>query len=266
MKKVFEFDDIVAVETAIGNLRRYNQAMYMSLDDARIDTGIAEKYFRAADGSEEKLKLRKMVRAAVIMACNDNPDIPDKYKRKVGDRMSREYVSAMDAAAIDFGYFSGEYGMPGSVKAEEERERRHKEIALVRKTHFIDKVTKKIRSRGIRIVEKSSIEKIIQVVADEEPTIRWATRGIMLASDLIPKEVRQKIRTMAAKACEKASNIIHYRIERFERTPFGSKVMNVMRNKVEPVLEKGFDKVSAACSKIKSTAKSISIGIKSIFA
>lgn len=266
MKKIFEFDDIVAVEAALGNLRRYNQAMYISLDNTQVDNEIAERYFRAPDGSEEKINLRKTIRAAAIMSCNDNPDIPDKYKRNVGDRMSREYVASMDAAAIDFQYYSGEFGMPGTLKAEEEREKRHKEIAIVRKTHFIDKATKKIRNRGIRIVEKEGIERIIQVVIDDEPTIKWTTRAIMWVSDIIPEHVKQKTKTMASDAFEKASNIIDSHMERFERTSFGRKVMSVMREKVKPVLERGYDKVSAICSTVKNTAKRLYTGFKSFFA
>lgn len=266
MKKTFEFDDIVAVEIALANLRRYNQAMYISLDDSHIDNEIAEKYFRAPDGSEEKLILRKAIRAAAIMSCNDNPDIPDKYKRKVGDRMSREFVSLMDAAAIDFQYFSGEFGMPGTSKAEKEREKRHKEIAIVRKTHFIDKTTKKIRKRGLRIVEKSGIEKIILIGIEEEPVARWTARSIMWASDLIPGEVKKKIKEKAEDAWEKASNTINRHIERFERTSFGSKVKTVMENKVMPVVEKGYNKVADACSSLKNKAKSLWTKTKSIFA
>lgn len=266
MKKTFEFDDIVAVEIALGNLRRYNQAMYISLDNSHIDNEIAEKYFRALDGSEEKINLRKAIRASAIMSCNDNPDIPDKYKRKVGDRMSREYVSAMDAAAIDFQYFSGEFGMPGTVEAEKEREKRHKEIAIVRKTHYIDKTTKQIRKRGFRVVEKSGIETIISVVTDDVPTVKWTTRVIMFVSRLIPDDVKIKIKEKAENAWEKASNTINRHIERFEQTPLGSKLKNVMENKVTPVIEKGYNRVADVCSSIKNKAKSLWTKAKSFFA
>lgn len=267
MKRVFEFDDVCAVEVALGNLRRYNQAMYISLDEEYIDKEIAEKYFRAKEGSEEKKQLRKQIRAAAIMSCNDNPDIPEKYKRKVGDRMSREFVSAMDAAAVDFQYFSSEFGMPGSLKAEAEREKQHKEISIVRKTHYIDKVTKQIRKSSIRIVEKKGIKTFVEVVTNESPdVVRWATRAIMFATRLIPESVKEATKQTAKKAFEKATNIIDKNIERFENTSFGSKVKNVIETKVAPVVQKGYEKVSKFCSSVKQKTKSILTGIKSIFA
>lgn len=266
MKKVFEFDDVCAVEIALGNLRRYNQAMYISLDEGHIDKYIAEEYFRVKDGSDEKLQLRKQIRAAAIMSCNDNPDIPEKYKRKVGDRMSREFVSAMDAAAVDFQYFSCEFGMPGSVKAEEEREKRHKQIAIVRKTHFIDKATKQIRKTGVRIVEKEGIQTVLEFATDNEPVVKWTTKALMITSRFVPDSVKEATKRTATKAFEKANNIIDKNIERFEKTSFGSKVKNVMETKVAPVVEKGYEKVSEFCSTVKQKANSFMTGLKSIFA
>lgn len=266
MKKVFEFDDICAVEIALANLRRYNQAMYISLTDDYIDKDVVERYFRAQEGSTEKLQLRKQIRAAAIMSCNDNPDIPEKYKRKVGDRMSREFVSAMDAAAVDFRYLSGEFGMPGTTKAEEEREKRHKEIAIVRKTHYLDRITKQLRKTGVRIVEKEGLKTILEIVIDEEPVVKWTTRSLMFVSRFIPESVKEASKKTAKKVWEKTNNIIEKNIERFEKTYFGSKVKRVMETKVAPVVKKGYEKVSNLCSSVKQGAKSLWTGFKSVFA
>ena len=76
MIRTFEFDDIAAVEASLKNLRRYNQAMYISVDEKFIDNELAELYFRSEEGSDKKIALEKMIGAAAIQACNDNPDIP----------------------------------------------------------------------------------------------------------------------------------------------------------------------------------------------
>lgn len=267
MKKVFVFDDVCAVEIALGNLRRYNHAMYISLDEEYIDQDVAERYFRAKEDSEEKMQLRKQIRAAAIMSCNDNSDIPEKYKRKVGDRMSREFVSAMDAAVVDFQYFSGEFGMPGSIDAEAEREKRHKEISIVRKTHYIDKATKQLRKSGIRIIEKEGIKTIFEVAINDSPdVIKWSTRATMFATKLIPESVKEATKQTATKAFENTANIIDKNIERFEKTSFGSKVKNVMETKVAPVVQKGYEKVSELASSVGRELKSLWTKAKSKFA
>ena len=46
MIRTFEFDDIAAVDASLKNLRRYNQAMYISVDEKLIDNDLAELYFR----------------------------------------------------------------------------------------------------------------------------------------------------------------------------------------------------------------------------
>jgi hypothetical protein len=45
------------------------------------------------------------------------------------------------------------------------------------KTHYLDKATKIIRNRSIRLVEKEGISKIIEVIITEEPTIKWTTQA-----------------------------------------------------------------------------------------
>ena len=112
MIRTFEFDDIAAVDASLKNLRRYNQAMYISVDEKFIDNDLAELYFRAEEGSQEEIALEKMIGAAAIHACNDNPDIPQKYKQKVGNRMQREFLSSFRASKVDFLYHSGQLGMP----------------------------------------------------------------------------------------------------------------------------------------------------------
>lgn len=265
MIRTFEFDDIAAVEASLKNLRRYNQAMYISVDEKFIDNEMAELYFRAEEGSDKKIALEKMIGAAAIQACNDNPDIPQKYKQKVGNRMQREFISALRAADVDWQYYSGQFGMPTLVQAEKEREKRHKEIAIVGKTHYLNKATKIIRRRSIRIAEREGIRKVLEVITDNEPTIKWTTRAAMWATSLIPDSVKNKVKATAKNAFEETANIIEKNVERFANTSFGSKVVNVMNTKVAPIIERGVEKVVAACSTVKQKAKSLLTKAKSFF-
>ena len=266
MIRTFEFDDIAAVDASLKNLRRYNQAMYISVDEKFIDNDLAELYFRAEEGSKEEIALEKMIGAAAIQACNDNPDIPQKYKLKVGNRMQREFLSSFRASKVDFLYHSGEFGMPTAIQAEKERERRHKEIAIVGKTHYIDKVIKKIKRTESYILKRNGIKTILSTVIDELDTVRWTTRAIMWTSNLLPDSVKNKVKATAKTAFEKTANIIEKNVERFANTSFGSKVVNVMNTKVAPIIERGVEKVVAACSTVKQKAKSLWTKVKSIFA
>lgn len=265
MIRTFEFDDIAAVDASLKNLRRYNQAMYISVDEQLIDKDLAERYFRAKEGSNEEIALEKMIGAAAIQACNDNPDIPQKYRQKVGNRMQREFLSSFRASKVDFLYYSGQFGMPTTTLAEKERARRHKEIAIVGKTHFIDKATKMIRRYSVRLVEKEGLRKVFEVITDSGSTIKWATRAVMWAAYLIPDSVKNKVKETAKRAFEKTANIIEKNVERFANTSFGSKVMNVMNTKVAPIIERGVEKVVAACSTVKQKAKSWWTRTKSFF-
>lgn len=262
----FEFDDIAAVYASLKNLRRYNQAMYISVDEKLIDKDLSERYFRAKEGSKEEIALEKIIGAAAIQACNDNPDIPQKYKQKVGNRMQREFLASFRASKVDFLYYSGQFGMPTTTIAEKERERRHKEIAIVGKAHYLDKAMKMIRQCSVRLVEKEGICKVFEVITDSEPTVKWATRAVMWTARLIPASVRNKVKETAKRAFEKTANIIEKNVERFANTSFGSKVVKVMNTKVAPIMEKGIDKVVEACSIVKQKVKSWWTRAKSVFA
>lgn len=264
MIRTIEFDDVAAVEASLKNLRRYNQAMYISVDEAYISNELAVAYFHAEEGSADEISLEKMIGASAIKACNDNPDIPQKNKLKAGDRMQRELLSAYRAAKVDFMYYSGQLGVP--VKAEKEREKRHKEITIVAKTNYLDKAGKIIRRRPIRIAEKEGLQKVLGLLKVPEPAIKWTTRVVMWATSLIPDDVKTKVKETAKTAFEKTGTIIENKIERFSNTSFGSKVVKVLNEKVAPVVERGIDKVIEGCSKVKQKVKSLWTTVKSYFA
>ena len=266
MIRTFHFDDIAAVAASLKNLRRYNQAMYISVDEKFLDDDLAELYFRAEEGSKEEIALEKMIGAAAIQACNGNQDIPQRYKQKVGNRMQREFLASFRASKVDFLYHSGQLGMPTTIQAEQERERRHKEIAIVGKAHYLDKATKIIRQRSIRLAEKEGISKIIEVITDNEPTIKWTTRAALWAKSLLPNSVKNKVKATAKEYFEKTANIIEKNIERFAKTPYGSKVVNVINTKVAPIIERGIENVAQVCSTIKQEFKSAWTKFKSCFA
>ena len=145
------------------------------------------------------------------------------------DKENKELLSSFRAAKVDFMYYSGQLGMPTSIKAEKEREKRHKEIAIVAKTNYINKATKIIRRRSVRIAEKEGVRKVLEVLTDSEPTIKWTTRVIMWATSLIPDEVKDKVKETSIIAIERTAAIVNKNIERFANTHFGSKVVKVMK-------------------------------------
>ena len=55
-------------------------------------------------------------------------------------------------------------------------------------------------------------------------------------------------------------------IARFESTPMGQKVSNFMREKVDPIVEKGVNKVIEIASTVKQKVKSGWTALKSVFA
>lgn len=265
MKQIIIFDDLSAIEVGLKNLRRYNQAMYISVDDALIDDSLASLYFRAEQDSDI-ISLEKIIGASAIQACNDNPDIPSKYKQKVGNRMQREFLSAFRAARVDFQYHSGKFGVPASIEAERERERRHKEISIVSKTAYLDKATKLAKRIPERTFKRDIVRKLWDTVTDNSSVAKWATRATMWAGRLIPDSVKVEVKKTANDFFEKTATIIEKNVERFSNTSFGSKVVKVLNEKVAPVIERGVDKVIEACSKVKQAAKSVWTKVKSIFA
>lgn len=88
----------------------------------------------------------------------------------------------------------------------------------------------------------------------------------MWATSLIPDSVKNKVKATAKNAFEETANIIEKNVERFANTSFGSKVVNVMNTKVAPIIERGVEKVVAACSTVKQKAKSWLTKAKSFFA
>ena len=156
--------------------------------------------------------------------------------------------------------------MPTMPEAEKERERRHKEISIVVKTHYLDKATKIIRNRSIRLVEKEGISKIIEVIITDEPTIKWTTQAATWATSLIPERVKNKVKATAKEYFEKTANIIEKNIDRFAKTPYGSKVVNVINTKVAPIIERGIENVAQVCSTVKQEIKSAWTKLKSRFA
>lgn len=262
MKRTFEFDDIAAVDMALKNLRLYNRAMYISVDEKSIDNRLTEEYFRAVE-SEKEAELEKVIGAAAIQDCNDNPDIPQKYKQKVGNRMQRELLAAVRAAKVDYRYQCGEFGMPGSPIAEKEREKRHKEIAIVGKAHYLKKATKSIRRVSSRIAQKEVICRILKELTDNTVVVKWGTRAIMLAVGLIPDRVKTKVKERAKEVFEKTANIIERGGEKFKETPVGSKVMELLETKVAPVINQGIDTVQRVISQGKIVFRRLKTRIKS---
>lgn len=266
MKRVFEYDDASAVEAALRCLRQYNHAMWISVDEEHLDKELAERYFRAEENSEDEINLEKQIGAAAICSCNDNPDIPQKYKVKVANRMYREFLGAFRASKVDFMYSCGKFGMPNLPEAEKERERKHKEIAIVNKVRYLNNVTKIIRRRSKRIIQYEGLKKIFHTITDSEPTIKLTSRIIMFASGFIPEKVKDSIKETADDAFEKTANILNKNVERIKQTEVGKKVTEVYENKIEPIVRVGYEKVAEVCSKVKHAAKSTWTKIKSFFA
>ena len=264
MKRTFEFDDIAAVDMALTNLRLYNRAMYISVDEKTIDklvcNKLIEEYFRATR-SEKAAELEKVIGAAAIQDCNDNPNIPQKCKQKVGNRMQRELLAAVRAAKVDFLYASGELGQP--LEAEKEREKRHKEIAIVGKAHYLKKAKARIHRVSSRIAQKEVICRILKELTDNTFVVKWVTRAIMLAVRLIPDSVKTKVKERAKEVFEKTANIIERGVEKFKETPAGSKVMELLETKVAPVINRGIDTVQRVISQGKIVFRRVNTRIKS---
>ena len=266
MKKWVEIDERAAIESALNNLRRYNRAMYISLDASVLNEtkSVVEKYFVASEGSSEAIALEKVIGRAAIEAVYDNQDVPKQYKKKVAERTAREFIGACKAAKIDYDYTTLAYG--SGIKAEQERERRHKEITVLKNYRYLDKITKKIQKAPSKIAKKATISTIVDTITDEKDETRWAKRAVYFLTDLVPDRVKDNIKDTAKKGFEKAANIIDKAIARFESTPMGQKVSNFMREKVDPIVEKGVNKVIEIASTVKQKVKSGWTALKSVFA
>ena len=83
---------------------------------------------------------------------------------------------------------------------------------------------------------------------------------------MIPERVKNKVKATAKEYFEKTANIIEKNIDRFAKTPYGSKVVNVINTKVAPIIERGIENVAQVCSTVKQEIKSAWTKLKSRFA
>lgn len=260
----FCFDDQASVEAALKCMRRYNRAMYLSVYDSYIDDTLLKEYFEVEDGAEREEVLENAIGAAAIRCCFSDPAISEENKEKCASRMQREFIAAARAAKVEYLYQSGRLGVP--IVAEQEREARLKEIAIVQKATYIDKASIAIRRMGKNILAREGIQAILDTFIDSEPTCRFCRRAVMWTWRLIPQGVKDAVKKTAVTAFEKVANVIGRGIERFEQTKVGQKVKRFMETKVEPVLQKGYEKVAAFADKVKDKVKFGWRKLKSIFA
>lgn len=258
--RTFELDDCAAIETSLNNLRIYNRAMYLSLEAKEINANIEiiEQYFQAEEGSEQETALLNTIGASIIRACNDDPAILQQDKVKAGNRMQREFRSALLASKVDYLYETGKFGMPNTLPAIKERELRLKEIALVEKANFIDRASKRLRKIGKGLALGGALTGVLREVIDSDVRVRWTRRAIMWTVSLIPPKVKTAIKEKATELMHKAEGIIDTCTQKFEQTTFGRKVKQVMSEKVAPILKKGINaigKISEGISTRWRTAK-----------
>lgn len=83
---------------------------------------------------------------------------------------------------------------------------------------------------------------------------------------MIPERVKNKVKATAKEYFEKTANIIEKNIDRFAKTPYESKVVNVINTKVAPIIERGIENVAQVCSTVKQEIKSAWTKFKSCFA
>lgn len=290
MKQIYFYDEQAAVEEGLKALYRYNNALRFPVDESYINESVLSDYFLSED-EHFCIDCEKRLGRSVIKYCCDNPDILNKSRN--AQLMYSQFLEAMRGAKIEAEYNCGKYGV--GIKAEQEREQRLKENAIVQKPVFIEKAKKYLKDSPIKIV-KSGVRHVITpaimgsiathgiwgaTIAGASVTILGVTVstpllvgaavgiGMSLAYEgvkrLMPPKIKKEIKKNATKSIQKAANVIERNIEKVSQTPIGQKVTTFMQEKIAPIVNRGAEVMEKAYSKVKSVAKSACTRIKSWF-
>lgn len=249
MKRTIEIDDHDIIVESLRDFRIYTTGMYIKPDQSfftkELEAQLVE-YYRT-ENPQIEAAYKKMIGVAVIKSCYDCPDIPQKYKKAVSERMANEVFQCIEASKETYNCLcsSGRYiGLaPGTKSSLNERKKALNEYKVVRKATFTSRVKAVVKRMGGRIATKLAVGGAVLKATGSKIAATVATTAAVLADILVPKTVREKVKEKIVKAKEivvdSVNTALHVAETKLNETPVGQKVVTVVKKAASVVKEIG---------------------------
>ena len=278
MKRTIEIDDHDIIVESLRDFRIYITGTYIKPDDSfftkELETQLVE-YYRTEDLQIEAA-YKKMIGVAVIQSCYDCPDIPQKYKKAVSERMINEVFQCVEASKETYNCLCsrGRYDglAPGTKSSLKERKKALNEFKVVRKAIFASRVKAIAKKIGGRIAIKLAVGDVVLRKTGSKLAATVATTAAVLADLLVPKPIREKVKEKIIKTkaivVESINTALHIVETKMNETPVGQKVVTVIKKAASVVGEIGSeikDFAHEAKKAVISFVKDASVSIKRKF-
>jgi len=249
MKRTIEINDHDIIVESLRDFRMYTIGMYIKPEEPffseELEAQLVE-YYRTEDPSIEAA-YKKMIGTAVIKTCYDCPDIPDKYKKNVSQRMVEEVFQCVEASKETYNCLCsrGRYkGLaPGTKSSMQERQKALNELKVVRKAYRTSKLKAIVKRMGKAITTRLAVGGAVLKTTGSTITATIVTTGTILADILVPKSVREKIKEKIVKVkdivVENVNTALHIAESKLNETPTGQKVVSVVKKAASVVKEIG---------------------------
>ena len=269
MKKTITINDYDVIEECLRDFRTYTEGLYItpesSFFSSELETQLIE-YYRSED-PKIKAAYKKMIGVAVIRSCYDCPDIPQKYKKNVSQRMANEVLQCVEASGDTYNYLcsKGIYSdlIPGTKSAIAVHQKAIREYQVVRKAQRTIKEKKIFKRIGERVAVGATVFK----TTGSKTLASIAMLANTIANVVLPKQIRdeykakdEKIRTTVV---TQASNFLKKVEAKLNETPAGQKIVDVVKKTASFIsdvketalhaIEKGKDLARRGWTKFKSS-------------
>lgn len=291
MKATVHYDEKAALEIALQKFRRYNKAMYFSLNDTEIDNRLIERIFKAKSCSKEETDLKLILRKVAVNAIYMNPNIPENRKEAQAKKMAQNIDMVIAGSKNDYIYETGGFG--SGTEGEQNYKEAQKAIPLVQKAVLIDLFKDKIKHVPSHLLKRESIKTIFglisatlahggiastiagtaaakalgatlltvggititPIVLAKAAAFAVGYEAVNLAFNVIPLKYKLKMKSIARDALISSATAIRHVSEKIITTAIGQKVANTYNTYVAPIINKGRVIVEAAYNKTKSKLK-----------
>ena len=239
MKNIIEIDDHDIVNDALRDFRLYISGMYIQPDDSfftkELEAQLTE-YYRTENPVIEAA-YKKMIGTSIIQTCNDSPDIPQKFKSKVAERMVSEVFQTIDASKETYNCLCsrGRYKVyaPGTIESKKERQKALNEYSVVRKAQLTQKTKTIAKRMGGRMATKFAVGGAVLETTGNATAATIVTTAAVLADVLIPKQTKEKIKEKAEYfkeiVTEKVQTALHIAETKLNETKLGQKVVEAVK-------------------------------------
>lgn len=283
MKTILHIDEKAALETALQKFRRYNKAMFISVDDSSI-TGsnrLIEKIFKSEPGSYEETIYKSMLRKVAVSSIYSNKNIPNYRKEAQAKRIAINIDQAIEGAKNDYLYEKGYFGVGSEGKKKYEEAQKANNLFI--KATMLDKMKSRLKDTPKYVLKKTGIKAVGAAIggviansglittgvasftkatlltiggisitpATLATTAVIATTAIAMdtAVKLIPEDIKKDMKSKAYEYMESASVAIKSCMDKVRHTSVGEAVERTYNNHVKPVVQKGVDCLKKVASK-----------------